>query len=49
MQIAGAVIVAATTETLANAMAANTITTLANTTRARRDTRIGVRCAVPRG
>jgi hypothetical protein len=48
MQTAGAVTVAAPTEALANAIAANTIT-LANIARARRDTRIGFRRAVPRG
>ena len=48
MQTAGAVTVAAATAALANAIAANTIT-LANIARARRDTRIGFRRAVPRG
>jgi len=47
MQTAGAVTVAAVTETPANAIAANTIIAFANITRARRDTRIGAR-AVPR-
>jgi hypothetical protein len=40
--------VAAATEALANAIAANTIT-LANIARAKRDTRIGFRRAVLRG
>ena len=48
MQTAGAVTVAAVTETPANAIAANTIIAFANITRARRDTRIGARRAVPR-
>ena len=48
MQTAGAETVAATPEALANAIAANTIITFANIARARRDTRIGVRLAVPR-